>query len=82
MYVQSDILLLADIFNNLQNMCLGIYNALFFCTRISMARSPKKTKSNLLTDINILLKVDQGIRGGRCYAIHQYPKANKTYTKY
>ena len=28
MYVQSDILLLADIFNNPQNMCLGIYNAL------------------------------------------------------
>ena len=39
----------------------------------------KKTKVKLdfLTDINILLMVEKGIRGGMCYSIYKYGKANK-----
>ena len=48
-----------------------------------MARNRKKTKVklDLLTDIDTLLMVENGIRGGICHAIHRYVKANKKYTK-
>ena len=41
----------------------------------------KKTevKLEVLTDINTLLMVQKGIRGGICDAIHKYAKANNKY---
>ena len=46
-----------------------------------MASSNKQTevKLELLTDIDILLMVERGIRGGICHAIHQYGKAINKY---
>ena len=43
----------------------------------------KKTEVqlDLLADIDMLLVVEEGIRGGICNAIHQYAKANNKYTK-
>ena len=43
----------------------------------------KKTeiKLELLTDIDMLLMVEKGIRGGMCHAIHTYSKANNEYMK-
>ena len=43
-----------------------------------MASCLKKTrvKLELSTDIDMLLMVDKGIRGGICHAIHRYAKAN------
>ena len=35
-----------------------------------------KVKLDLLTDIDILLVVEKGIRGGICHAIYQYVKTN------
>ena len=35
----------------------------------------------LLTDIDILLLVEKGIRGGMCHAIRDYAKANSKYVK-
>ena len=46
LYVQSNTLLLADVFNNFTNIFRGTYGLdpghLFFCTRISMTGSLKK----------------------------------------
>ena len=39
-------------------------------------------KLELLTNIDILLIVEKGIRGGICDAIHQYAKFNNKYMKY
>ena len=46
-----------------------------------MASLLKKTgvKLELLTDINMLLMVEEGIRDEICHAIHRYAKANNKY---
>ena len=49
----------------------------------SLASSFKKTevKLELLTDVDVLLMVEEGIRGGICHAVYQYAKANKKYMR-
>ena len=44
----------------------------------------KKTeiRLELLTDVDMLLMVKKGIRGGMCHAIHRYVEANNKYTIY
>ena len=87
MLVQSDTLLLADIFENFPNMCIEIFEldpAKFFSAPgLPWEAAFKKIneKLNLLTDINILLMVEKGIRGGICHSIFRYAKANNKYMK-
>ena len=40
-----------------------------------------KVKLELLTNNDMLLIVEKGIRGGICHAIHRYPEANNKYMK-
>ena len=51
LYVQANTLLLADVFKNIQNTPLEIYNLdparFFYCTRISMASNLKKDESKI-----------------------------------
>ena len=47
----------------------------------SMFKKKTDVKLELLTDFDILLMVEKGIRGGICHAIHRYAKANNKYMK-
>ena len=70
LYVQSDTLLLADIFENFRNKCIEIYefDPAYFLSASGLAWQAclKKTRIELelLTDINMLLMIEKGIRGG------------------
>ena len=76
-------LLLADPFENFHNMCLEIceLDPACFLTApgLEFQRSLKKSKVrlDLLTDFDMLLMVEKGIRGGICQVIHSSAKANK-----
>ena len=83
MYVQTDLLLLADVFENFRNKFFDIHEldpAHFLpAPRLPWQACLKRTevKLELLTDIDILLMVEKGTRGGIYHAIHRYTKANK-----
>ena len=68
MYVQSDTLLLAYVFENFRNKCIEIYEldpAYFLSApRLAWQACLKKTevKLGLLTDVDMLLMVEKGIR--------------------
>ena len=85
LYAQCDTYLLADMFENFRNMCLDEYGldpAFFLCAPgLAWQACLKKTKVELelLTDIDMLLMVEKGIRGGICQAIHRHAKANNKY---
>ena len=87
MYVQSNTLLLADVFENFRNMCINIYEldtAKFLSApglAWQVALKKTKVKLDLLTDIDVLLMVEKGIRGGICHSIYRYAKANNKYMK-
>ena len=87
LYVQSDTSLLADVFENFRNMYLNIYeldrakfhSAPGLAWKVALKKT--KVKLDLLTDIDMLLIVAQGIRGGICHSIYQYAEANNKYMK-
>ena len=82
-YVQSDTLLLADVFENFRNMCIKVYelDPAHFLSAPGLAWQAclKKTEVELelITDPDMLLMVEKGIRGGICHSILRYAKANK-----
>ena len=87
LYVQSVTLLLADVFNNFRDMCLKGYelDPAHFLSLPGLACQACLKKTNieleLLTDYDMLLMVEEGIRGGICHSIHRYAKANNKYMK-
>ena len=87
LYLKSDTLHLADVFESFRKMRLN-NNYLDPVKFLSVPGSAwqaalKKTKVllELLPDIETLLMVQKGTRGGIFHPIHQYAKANKKYIK-
>ena len=74
--VQSNTLLLANVFENFRNMFLKIYELDLDCflnapgLTWQAALKKIKVKLDILTDINMLLMVEESIRGGICHDIH------------
>ena len=75
LYVQSDTLLLADVFENFRNKCIEIYelDPAHFLSTLGLVWQPclkkKEVELELLTNIDILLMAEKGIRGRICHAI-------------
>ena len=87
LYVKSDTLLLADVFENFRDLCLKEHelDPAHFVSLPGLAWQACLKKTNieleLLTDYEMLLMVEKGIKGGICYSIHRYAKANNKYMK-
>ena len=70
--------LLADVFENFRDKCIEIYELdlahFLSALRLVWEACLKKTKVNveLLTNIDMLLMVEKGIRGRICQAIHKH----------
>ena len=79
--------MLADVFENFRNKYIEIYglHPAHFLSAPGLAwqtcLKKRKVELELLTDIDMLLMVEKGTKGGICQAIHRYAKANEKYMK-
>ena len=80
LYVQTDTLLLADVFEKFREKCIEIYglDPSYFYSAPGLAWQAclKKTdvKLELLTDYQMLLMIEEGIRRRMCQSSNKYMK--------
>ena len=78
---------MADVFNNFRDVCIKEYelDPAHFLSLAGLAWQACLKKTNIelesLTDYDMLLMVEEGIRGGICHSIHRYAKANNKHMK-
>ena len=83
MYLKSDVLLLADVFEEFRNICLKNYSLdpAWYYTSPGLSCDAllkhSEVKLELLTDPDKLGLFEKGIRGGISMTSNRYGKANK-----
>ena len=87
LYVETDTLLLAYVYENVRNKCLEIHgldpSCFYSAPGLAWQACLKKSgvKLGLLTDIDMLLMIENSIRGGICQATYRYDRANNKYMR-
>ena len=87
LYVQTDTLLLADVVGKFRDKCIEIYGLdpsyFYSATGLAWQACLKKTdvKLELSTDYQMLLIIEEGIRGEMRQSTHRYAKVNNMYMK-
>ena len=82
LYLMSDVILLADVFETFRDVCMKNYRLdpahYYTAPGLSWDAMLKKTKVNLelLSDPDMLLMIENGIRGGVSMISKRYAKAN------
>ena len=85
LYLKSDILLLADVFENLRETCLLYYKldpAHYFTSpglSWDVIMKMPGIKLELTTDVDMLQFIEKGMRGGISYIANRHEEANKKY---
>ena len=74
-------------FENFRNKCLEIYelDPISFVSAPGLAWQAclknTEVKLELITDYDVILMIEKGIKGGICQTTHMYAKANNIYMK-